>query len=90
MIIKDKYLLDFLKFVASRENVTLRSNDIGKWDIYFLEKKIGSFLPSGNRIQIFENKMFNIIVDYFQLGFGHDVFIVWKTKIMRVYWLIEI
>lgn len=76
MIIKDKYLLDFLKFVASRSNVTLRSNDIGKWDIYFLERKIGSFLPSANRIQIFDNKLCNIIVEYFQLGFGHDVFIV--------------
>lgn len=76
MIIKDKYLLDFLKFVSSRENVTLRSNEIGKWDIYFKNKRIGSFLPNGNRIQIFENKLMNIIVDYFQLGFGLDVFIV--------------
>lgn len=74
MIIKDRYLLDFLKFVTSQEGVTLRSNDIGKWDIYFMEKKIGSFLPSANRIQIFENKLFNIIVDYLQLGFGLDVF----------------
>ena len=74
MIIKDKYLLDFLKFVTSMDGVTLRSNDIGKWDIYFLEKKIGSFLPSGNRIQIFETKLFNIIIDYLQLGFGLDVF----------------
>ena len=74
MIIKDNYLLDFLKFVSSRENVSLHSNEIGKWDIYFKDKKIGSFLPNGNRVQIFENKLMNIIVDYLQLGFGIDVF----------------
>lgn len=74
MKIKDSYLLDFLKFVSSRENVTLRSNNYGLWDIYFKENKIGAFRPSDNGIQIFENKMFNIIIEYIQLGFGLNVF----------------
>ena len=74
MIINDHYLLDFLKFVTSVENVHLKANETGKWDFYFNEKKIGSFLPSANRIQIFENKLFNVIVNYLQLGFGLDVF----------------
>ena len=74
MIIKDKYIKDFLMFVSSRENVKLKVNEIGKMNIYFNEKMIGSFLPSANRVQIFENKLFNIIVDYLQLGFGLDVF----------------
>lgn len=74
MIIKDKYLLDFLKFITLQDNVKLRTNDIGLWDIYFLDKKIGSFRPSGNGIQIFDNKMVNLIISYLQLGFGLDVF----------------
>lgn len=74
MIIKDKYIKDFLMFVSSRENVILKATDKGKMDIYFNEKRIGSFLPTANRVQIFENKLFNIVIDYLQLGFGLDVF----------------
>lgn len=79
MKIKDKYLLDFLKFINYKENLEIKTNiDNGHWEIVNtkLLKKIGSFNPGTNKIQIFDDEMYEVMLDYLQLGFGHDVFVI--------------
>lgn len=73
--IKDKYLQDFLKFVQYRDGIKIQTDTHnGRWNIFWIGNLIGIFNPSSNEIQIFGNEMMYIIIDYFQLGFGHDVF----------------
>lgn len=76
MIIKDKYILDFLKFVQTTCGRIKTNVETGEWNIYnpITKECIGAFKPSNGMIQIFNNEMYEIMIDYLQLGFGHDVF----------------
>lgn len=79
MIIKDKYMIDFLKFIQITSGRTIKTNvETGEWDIFNPITKvcIGAIIPSNGVIQIFNNEMYEIMIDYLQLGFGHDVFVI--------------
>lgn len=72
--LKDKYMQDFLKFVGYQDNMKIRTANDGTWTIYDGGELIGSFNPSSNEIQIFDEKILLVMINYLQLGFGHDVF----------------
>lgn len=76
-MIIDKYMIDFLKFVQITSGRTIKTNvETGEWNIYnpITNDCIGAFNPSNGMIRIFKNEMYEIMIDYLQLGFGHDVF----------------
>lgn len=77
MKVKDKYMIDFLKFVQITLGRIIKTNvENGEWDIFnpITKNCIGSIIPSNGVIQIFNNEMYEIAINYLQLGFELDVF----------------